>query len=54
MRQHYRRYLPDSPSTTLFLLFCTIYFLKFGQDMPLTIFTHGLKPFLLLLVEKGH
>lgn len=53
MKQHYRRYLPDSPSTILFLLFCTIYFLKVGQDLPLTIFTRGLKPFLLLLAAKG-
>jgi hypothetical protein len=56
MKQHRHRYLPDLPSTILFLVFCTIYFLRFGQTLsmskPLVIFTHGLKPFLLLLAKR--
>jgi hypothetical protein len=56
MKRHSHRYLPDLPSRILFLVFCEIYFLRFGQTLsiskPLVILTHGLKPLLLLLFAR--
>jgi hypothetical protein len=36
MKQHSHRYLPDLPSRILFLVFCAIYFLRFGQALSIS------------------
>ncbi len=56
MNQNYKHYLPDLPSTILFLLFCAIYYVKFGQNLSihtsLVSLTHDWKLFLLSLFAR--
>ena len=56
MKPNNSRYQSDLPSTILFLLFCAVYYLRFGLILPISkssiALIHDCKPFLLSLFAK--